>query len=70
MIDVEMASGGTSGTGEKRSLDAVLAYSQGLALLEQEKYQETYDKFMQAIDYGPEYIRAQQKAESIRLLLG
>lgn len=68
-IDVELAEAGEAG-GETRSLDAVLAYSQGLALLEQEKYQEAYDKFMQAVDHDPDYTRAQQKAESIRPLLG
>lgn len=68
-IDVEMAAAGDAG-GETRSLDAVLAYSQGLALLEEEKYQEAYDKFMQAVAYDPGYTRAQQKAESLRPMLG
>lgn len=68
-IDVEMASAGDAG-GQTRSLDAVLAYSQGLALLEEEKYQEAYDKFMQAVSYDPGYTRAQQKAESLRPMLG
>lgn len=64
-----MAAAGDAG-GETRSLDAVLAYSQGLALLEEEKYQEAYDKFMQAVAYDPGYTRAQQKAESLRPMLG
>ncbi len=66
-IDVEMAGQGEGG--QTRSLDAVLAYSQGLGLLEEEKYQQAYDKFIEALEYDPNYVRARQKAESLRPLL-
>lgn len=66
-IDVEMAG---QGEGATRSLDAVLAYSQGLGLLEEEKYQQAYDKFIEALEYDPSYLRARQKAESLKPLLG
>lgn len=68
-IGVEMASAEGAGA-ESRSLDAVLSYSQGLGLIEQEKYQEAYDKFMEALEYDPGYTRARQKAESLRPQLG
>lgn len=66
-IDVELADAGEP---ESSSLDAVLAYSQGLALIEEERYQEAYAKFIEALDHDPSYARARQKAESIRPLLG
>ena len=64
-IGTELASAPDAGS-ESRSLDAVLSYSQGLGLIEQEKYQEAYDKFIEALDYDPSYARARRKAESLR----
>jgi TolB-like protein len=69
-IGVELASAGGAGGGESRSLDAVLSYSQGLGLIEQEKYQEAYDKFLEALEYDPSYTRARVKAESLKPQLG
>lgn len=51
---------------ETKSLDAILAYSEGLALLEKDKYQEAYDKFLEALNYDPGYDLARIKAESIK----
>ena len=68
-IGVELASA-SGGSEESRSLDAVLSYSQGLGLIEQEKYQEAYDKFLEALEYDPSYARARRKAESLRPQLG
>ncbi len=55
---------------ETKSLDAVLAYSEGLALLEKDKYKEAYDKFLEALKYDPDYELAKIKAESIKPLAG
>jgi TolB-like protein len=68
-IGVELASAETGGD-DSHSLDAVLSYSQGLGLIEQGKYQEAYDKFMEALEYDPSYARARRKAESLRPQLG
>ncbi len=59
-------SASAGGDGESHSLDAVLSYSQGLGLIEQEKYQEAYDKFIEALEYDPNYTRARRKADSLR----
>lgn len=56
--------------GETKSLDAMLSYSEGLALLEQEDYRAAYEKFLEALDYDSAYKRAELKAESIKPLLG
>ena len=59
--------GGTaSGGGQTRSLDAQLSYSQGLGLIEQEKYQQAYDKFLEALEYDPQYADAQRRVDSLR----
>ena len=72
-IGVELASAGRSNDGDgggnggqTRSLDAQLSYSQGLGLIEQEKYQEAYDKFLEALEYDPQYADAQRRADSLR----
>lgn len=50
-------------------LEAMMAYSEGLALLERGRYDDAYRKFQDALDHDPEYERARLKAESIRTLL-
>ncbi|MFW5955489.1 MAG: CsgG/HfaB family protein, partial [Rhodothermales bacterium] len=54
---------------DTRSLDAMMSYSEGLALLERRDYQSAYEKFLEALSYDPEYERARVKAESIKPLL-
>ena len=54
---------------ETRSLDAMLSYSEGLELLEQEEYEAAYLKFKEAYEYDNNYDRALQKAESLKPLL-
>ncbi len=51
------------------SLEAMMAYSEGLALLEKGDYDGAYEKFHQALKYDPGYVRAREKAESIKYLL-
>lgn len=54
---------------ETRSLDAMLAYSDGLALLEEGAYQAAYEKFLEAQEHDPDYKRAEIKAMSLRPML-
>ena len=54
---------------DTRSLDAMISYSEGLALLEKEDYQAAYLKFQEALEFDGNYTRAKQKAESLRPLL-
>ena len=54
---------------ETRSLDAMISYSEGLALLERDDYEQAYLKFQEALEYDGNYTRAQQKAESLKPLL-
>ncbi len=54
---------------DTRSLDAMISYSEGLALLEQEDYQAAYVKFQEALEFDENYSRAEKKAESIKPLL-
>ncbi len=49
-----------------QSLEAIMAYSEGLLLSEKEDYKNAYDKFQQALTYDPKYERARKKMESIR----
>ncbi len=55
--------------GDTKSLDAMLSYSEGLALLERKDYRAAYEKFLEALDYDSSYKRAQLKADSIKPLL-
>jgi len=55
---------------ETRSLDAMMAYSEGLVLLEKGNYKMAYDKFMQALSIDSKYDKARIKAESLKPLLG
>lgn len=52
-----------------RSLDAQISYLDGLELLEQERYREAYEKFLEALQYDPNFAGARRKAESIEPLL-
>jgi TolB-like protein len=54
---------------DTRSLDAMISYSEGLDLLEAESYQEAYEKFLEALEYDPNYKRAGIKAKSIEPML-
>ena len=54
---------------DTRSLDAMISYSEGLNLLENEDYQAAYLKFQEALEYDSNYTRAAQKAESLKPLL-
>lgn len=57
------------GSRETKSLDAMMAYSDGLKLLEDGKYRAAYEKFMQATEYDDDFKRAEIKAQSIKPML-
>jgi TolB-like protein len=54
---------------QTNSLDAMMAYSDGLGLMEDGDYQAAYEKFQKAVDYDPDFRRAERKAESLRPML-
>ncbi|MFQ5570996.1 MAG: CsgG/HfaB family protein [Rhodothermales bacterium] len=54
---------------ETKSLDAMRSYSEGLKLLEGEKYLAAHEKFLEALEYDPSYRRAKLKADSLRPVL-
>lgn len=58
-----------AGRSDSNSLDAMLAYSQGLTMLEKADYESAYQKFQEALELDPNYDRARLKAESIRYLV-
>ena len=55
---------------ETKSLDAMMSYSEGLVQLEKGNYRAAYDKFIQALQFDPQYDKAKLKAESLKPLLG
>ncbi|MFC2084594.1 CsgG/HfaB family protein [Bacteroidota bacterium] len=52
------------------SLEALLSYSEGLAYLETGDYKQAYKKFIEALEFDPEYENAKVKAESIKPFAG
>ncbi|NBC86691.1 MAG: hypothetical protein GVY25_10930 [Bacteroidetes bacterium] len=67
-VNVEMEEA-KMGTSETKSLDAMMAYSDGLSLLEDGKYRAAREKFLQAVEYDDSFSRARIKAESIKPML-
>lgn len=68
-INVDLEKSELGARSETRSLDAMISYSEGLALLEDDAFQAAYEKFLEALDFDPSYQRAQRKAKSIEPLL-
>jgi TolB-like protein len=64
-INVEMEET-TLGAEQTNSLDAMMAYSDGLNLLEAGKYREAQRKFQQALDYDEDFAKARKKMESLK----
>ncbi len=58
-----------AGTQETNSLEAMLAYSEGLQRLESGDYQGAFDKFMEATTHDGDFAHAVRKAESLRPVL-
>lgn len=61
-----------AGVEERRdtdSLDAMLAYSEGLRLVEEERFEDARARFEQALAHDPTYTRAERRIASLRPLL-
>lgn len=54
---------------ETRSLEAIMAYSQGLVEQEQGNYRQAYVQFVRASELDPGYDRARQRVQSLRPLI-
>lgn len=54
------------GSEETKSLDAMMAYSDGLNLLEAGKYREAQQKFKKAVEYDEEFAKAEKKMQSLK----
>ena len=57
------------GTEETNSLDAMMAYSEGLERMERGDYRGAFEKFIEATDHDSGFARAERKAESLRPML-
>jgi TolB-like protein len=68
-LNVEIEDQIQTGATETKSLDAMMAYSDGLDLLEDGLYTEAHEKFLEALEYDSSFERAEIKAESIRPLV-
>jgi TolB-like protein len=54
------------GSDETKSLDAMMAYSDGLSLLEAGKYQKAQQKFSKAVEYDENFVKAKKKMNSLK----
>ncbi|MAT40672.1 MAG: hypothetical protein CL946_13840 [Ectothiorhodospiraceae bacterium] len=69
-INVTIAKSDTKTEEKTKSLDAMLRYSEGLALVERGDYEEAYQKFMAALKADPSYQKAKDRADSLKPLIG
>jgi len=68
-VNVELEDTETGKKAETRSLDARIAYSDGLVALDNGNYQAAYDYFQEALEHDPDYELAQTKANSIQPMI-
>jgi TolB-like protein len=54
------------GSEQTKSLDAMMAYSDGLNLLEAGKYRQAQQKFQQALEYDDSFVKARKKMKSLK----
>ncbi|HEX7071832.1 MAG TPA: CsgG/HfaB family protein [Rhodothermales bacterium] len=54
---------------ETRSLDAQMSYWEGLGLLDKGQYRAAYEKFLESMEYDPNFTRARLKAASVEPIL-
>lgn len=54
------------GSEQTKSLDAMMAYSDGLSLLEAGKYRKAQQKFKQAVQYDESFVKAKKKMKSLK----
>lgn len=57
------------GAGQTNSLDAMMAYSDGLDELEDGNYRAAYEQFLRAAELDPNYRQAELKAQSLHPML-
>ncbi len=69
-INVTIDKGNAKVKEDTRSLDAILKYSEGLALVEKGQYKDAYEKFKQAVELDPNYEKARDRIESLKPLIG
>ena len=69
-IDVTVSKAQMEARTETKSLEAMLAYSDGLTQLESGNYKQAYAKFQMALKFDPGYEKAQKKIDSIRAWIG
>lgn len=69
-IDVAVSKAQMEARTETKSLEAMLAYSDGLSQLELGNYKQAYEKFEMALKLDPGYEKARKKMESIRAWVG
>lgn len=68
-VDLEEPSEGTSGLRGTSSLEAMIAFSEGLALQEQGDWAGAHERFSAALAHDAEYTRARLKVNSLQPLL-
>lgn len=68
-INVEMEETELGSSTETQSIEAMMAYGDGLKALENEDYRQAYEKFLEAQEYDPTYERAARKAASLEPML-
>lgn len=68
-INAEVLPTELGASSDTRSLDAMISYSEGLDLLEQDDFKGAYLKFLEALEYDPKYKRASIKAKSIQPMI-
>lgn len=68
-INVELEETQMGAGDATQSLDAQIAFSDGLAQLEDGNYRAAYEKFLEAVEYDPNYQLAKRKAESLKPML-
>ena len=69
-INASLSSADIDKSSETKSLDAMMAYSEGLVHLEKGDFKAAYAKFVKAFEFDPKYDKAKTKADSIKPLLG
>ncbi|MFQ5631883.1 MAG: CsgG/HfaB family protein [bacterium] len=69
-IDVAVSEALLEAGTETKSLEAMLAYSEGLGYLENGEYTKAYKKFEAALKYDPSYQKARKKMDSIKGVVG
>jgi TolB-like protein len=69
-IDVAVSKAQLEAATATKSLEAMLAYSEGLGYLENGEYKMAYRKFEAALKYDPGYEKARLKMESIKAWMG